>query len=50
MEQVNKRNEEGIKSFKKKMLSYGYVDEEINWIVEHIKLKMRNSFSDKKNR
>ena len=45
LEQVNKRNEEGIKSFKKKMLSYGYVDEEINWIVEHIEIKKENEVS-----
>ena len=45
LEQINKRNEEGIKSFKKKMLSYDYTDEEINWIIEHIEIKKENEAS-----
>lgn len=48
LEQVNKRNEEGIKSFKKKMLSYDYTDEEITWIIEHIEIKKRMKYYLKK--
>ena len=48
LEQVNKRKEESIKTFKKKMLSYDYTDEEINWIIEHIEIKKENEESLKK--
>ena len=42
LEQVNKKNEEGIKNFKKKMLDYNYTEEEIKWIIKHIEIKKEN--------
>lgn len=48
LEQVENRNEDGIKSFKKKMLSYNYTEEEIDWIIEHIEIKKENEESLKK--
>ena len=42
LEQVNKKNGEVIKNFKKKMLSYDYTEEEIKWIIEQIEIKKEN--------
>ena len=45
LKQLNKRKEDGIKSFKKKMLSYNYTEEEIDWIIEHLEIKKENEES-----
>lgn len=45
LEQLNKRNTDGIKNFKKKMLGYNYTEQEINWIIEHIEIKKESEVS-----
>ncbi len=49
LDQVNKRNEQCIKSFKNKMLSYGYTNEDIDWIIKHIEIKKENEELLRKN-
>lgn len=35
---LNKKNQQDVISFKKKMVSFGYSDDDISWIIEHLEI------------